>query len=135
MENKIQLFEKSNVRSVWDADLGKWWFSIVDIVAILTDSNFQNARKYWKVLKGRLKEEGSSLFSNQQNTEVVSSTNHLNIKNELVSNANQLKSENEVVTNCYQLKNELVTSCYQLKLLAANAKCKATWETEGTKNA
>jgi len=76
MENKIQLFEKNNIRSVWDEEQEKWWFSVVDIVAILTDSDYQNARKYWKVLKGRLKDEGSELFS----------------------------ETNELVTNCYQLK-------------------------------
>ena len=84
MENKIQLFEKNNIRSVWDEEQEKWWFSVVDIVAILTDSDYQNARKYWKVLKGRLKDEGSELFSEQ-----VSDTYHL---------------KNELVTNCYQLK-------------------------------
>jgi len=125
MENKIQLFEKQEIRSVWDADLEKWWFSILDIIAILTDQpDYKKVRNYWKWLKNKLKDEGSELFS--ETNEVVSDTNHLNIKNELVSNANQLKSENEVVTNCYQLKNELVTSCYQLKLLAPDGKMRLT---------
>ena len=79
MSNKIQIFEKQQVRSVWDEELEKWWFSVVDIVAILTDSDFQTARKYWKVLKGRLKDEGSEMFgiSEQQNKDVegVSNTN------------------------------------------------------------
>ena len=100
MANKIQLFEKQQVRSIWDEEQEKWWFSVVDICAILTDSDYQTARKYWKVLKGRLKEEGSRLFDGQ----MVSNTNHLNIENELVSDTNQLKMENELVTNCYQLK-------------------------------
>jgi len=89
MENKIQLFEKQQVRSVWDEEQEKWWFSVVDIVAVLTDSDYQKARKYWKVLKGRLKDEGSELFS-----EI----------NELVTNCSQLKTKSELVTNCYQLK-------------------------------
>ena len=50
MKNKIQLFEKQNVRSSWDEEQEKWWFSVVDIVAILTESDYQNARKYWKVV-------------------------------------------------------------------------------------
>ena len=64
MKNKIQLFEEKQVRSIWDGDLEKWWFSIVDICAILIDSDYQAARKYWKVLKGRLATEGNELVTN-----------------------------------------------------------------------
>jgi hypothetical protein len=64
MENKIQIFEKQQVRSIWDEEQEKWWFSIVDICAILTDSDYQTARKYWKVLKGRLATEGNELVTN-----------------------------------------------------------------------
>jgi len=55
----IKLFETKQVRSVWDAELEVWFFSIVDVVGILTDS--PNPRKYWSVLKTRLKREGSQL--------------------------------------------------------------------------
>ena len=55
----IKLFESKQVRSVWDAKKEKWFFSIVDVVEILTDS--PNPRKYWSVLKTRLKKEGSQL--------------------------------------------------------------------------
>ena len=49
----IQLFEDRKVRTVWDDELQKWFFSIVDVCHVLTDSNdYQTARKYWKVLKG-----------------------------------------------------------------------------------
>jgi hypothetical protein len=58
-QNKIQLFEEKKVRTVWNDEHGKWYFSIVDVVAILTDS--PNPRKYWSVLKIRLKQEGSQL--------------------------------------------------------------------------
>ena len=58
----IQLFENRQVRSHWDAEQEKWYFSIVDVVAILTDS--PNPRKYWSVLKTRLKKEGSELATN-----------------------------------------------------------------------
>ncbi len=64
MENKIQLFEKQQVRSVWDAEQEKWWLSTVDVCAVLTDSDYQTARKYWKVLKGRLVEEGNETVTN-----------------------------------------------------------------------
>ncbi|MDZ4142144.1 MAG: BRO family protein [Methylotenera sp.] len=55
----IKLFETKQVRSVWDAELEVWFFSIVDVVGILTDS--PNSRKYWSVLKTRFKKEGSQL--------------------------------------------------------------------------
>lgn len=61
----IQLFEGKRVRIVWDADLEKYYFSVVDIVQVLTDSaDYQTARKYWKVLKGRLKKEGNESVTN-----------------------------------------------------------------------
>jgi len=61
-ENAIQLFEDKKVRTLWDAVQEKWYFSIVDVIAVLTDS--PNARKYWSVLKTRLKAEGSQLTTN-----------------------------------------------------------------------
>ena len=61
-ENKIQLFAERKVRTLWDDEQEKWYFSIVDTVAILTDS--PNPRKYWSVLKTRLKKEGSELTTN-----------------------------------------------------------------------
>jgi len=55
----IKLFEDRKVRTVWDEEQEEWYFSIVDVVGILTDS--PNPRKYWSVLKTRLKREGSEL--------------------------------------------------------------------------
>ncbi|TAF72966.1 MAG: hypothetical protein EAZ53_14350 [Bacteroidetes bacterium] len=60
--NAIQLFEDKKVRTLWDAEHEKWYFSIVDVVGVLTDS--PNPRKYWSVLKTRLKAEGSQLATN-----------------------------------------------------------------------
>ncbi len=60
--NAIQLFEDKKVRSLWDAEKEKWFISIVDVIAILADS--PNARKYWSVLRTRLKTEGSQLTTN-----------------------------------------------------------------------
>ena len=61
--NKIKLFEEKQVRHEWDAKNEKWWFSVVDICALLTSSDYQTARKYWKVLKGRLAAEGNELVT------------------------------------------------------------------------
>lgn len=58
MESKsIQLFESKQIRTKWDADAAKWYFSIVDIVAALTDS--ADATAYWRKLKQRLRLEGN----------------------------------------------------------------------------
>lgn len=58
----IQLFEEKRVRTAWDTEKEKWWFSIVDVVAVLTDS--PNPRNYWKVLKHRLIKEGNETVTN-----------------------------------------------------------------------
>jgi len=62
MNNEIKLFENTQVRTVWDDEQEKWYFSIVDVIAVLTES--PNPRKYWSVLKIRLKKEGSQLATN-----------------------------------------------------------------------
>ena len=60
----LQLFEQRKVRTVWDDQEEKWYFSIIDVVSVLTDSDYQTARKYWKVLKGRLIKEGNETVTN-----------------------------------------------------------------------
>jgi hypothetical protein len=73
-ETAIKLFEQKQVRSIWDDEEEKWYFSIIDIMVILTNQpNYQGARNYWKVLKNRLISEG----------------------NETVTNCNQLKMQAE----------------------------------------
>ena len=62
MENKIKVFENKQVRTSWNTEEEEWYFSVVDIVAVLTDSEDPN--NYWKVLKNRLKKEGSELVTN-----------------------------------------------------------------------
>jgi len=64
-ENAIKIFEQKQVRTHWDETQEKWYFSIVDIVAILTDQpTHQGARNYWKVLKNRLSKEGNETVTN-----------------------------------------------------------------------
>lgn len=70
--NKIKLFESQQIRTEWDADAEKWWFSALDVVAALTDQpDYTKTRNYWKWLKNKLKQEGS---------EVVSVTNQLKLE-------------------------------------------------------
>jgi hypothetical protein len=55
----IKLFENQKIRTAWSSDLEEWFFSVIDVVGALTGSDYQAARKYWKVLKGRLIDEGA----------------------------------------------------------------------------
>ncbi|HRE59361.1 MAG TPA: cell filamentation protein Fic, partial [Candidatus Kapabacteria bacterium] len=67
----IRFFDDREVRAVWDETNAKWWFSVLDIVAVLTDQNdYSKNRNYWKYLKNKLKKE---------NSEVVSATTQLKI--------------------------------------------------------
>lgn len=64
-KNSIKLFGGDKIRAVWDDEQEKWYFSVVDVVAVLTESkDFQTARKYWNKLKQRLKEEGFEPVTN-----------------------------------------------------------------------
>jgi len=60
--NKIKVFESKQIRTEWNSEKEEWYFSVVDVVGVLTDS--PNPRKYWSVLKTRLKAEGSELTTN-----------------------------------------------------------------------
>lgn len=72
LDNKIQLYENKQIRTVWDEQKQEWYFSVVDVIGVLSDQpDYDHARNYWKVLKNRIKKEG----------------------NELVTNCNQLKLE------------------------------------------
>lgn len=61
----IRFFDDREVRALWEEENAKWWFSVLDIVAVLTDQNdYTKTRNYWKYLKAKLKKEGSQLVSN-----------------------------------------------------------------------
>jgi cell filamentation protein len=60
----IRFFNDREVRAIWDEANSKWWFSVLDIVAVLTDQNdYDKTRNYWKYLKAKLKKEGSQVVS------------------------------------------------------------------------
>ena len=69
--NELKLFEDKKIRAKWDEEQEKWYFSVVDVVAVLTDNDYQKSRNYWKWLKNKLIQEGS---------ELVSDTNQLKMK-------------------------------------------------------
>ena len=67
----IRFFDDREVRAIWDEKNSKWWFSVLDIVAVLTDQDdYYKTRNYWKYLKAKLKKE---------NSQVVSATTRLKI--------------------------------------------------------
>ena len=56
-KQSIQLFEERNVRTIWDDVQEKWYFSVVDVIQVLTANDYQTARKYWNKLKERILQE------------------------------------------------------------------------------
>ena len=63
--DKLQMFEDRPIRTAWDETQEEWYFSIVDVVTVLTESgDYNTGRKYWNKLKQRLKAEGSELVTN-----------------------------------------------------------------------
>ncbi|HEX7583449.1 MAG TPA: Bro-N domain-containing protein [Prolixibacteraceae bacterium] len=70
-DTAIRLFNEAQIRSHWDNEHEKWYFSIVDVVGVLTESG--NPNNYWKVLKNRLKKEGSELVTNCNQLKMQSS--------------------------------------------------------------
>jgi len=67
MSNKISIrfFDDREVRALWDDENSKWWFSVLDIVGVLTDQDdYNKTRNYWKYLKAKLKKENNQLVSN-----------------------------------------------------------------------
>jgi len=72
MKNEVKLFEQQKVRTHWDEKEEKWYFSVVDVISILTDQpHHQGARNYWKVLKSRLLKEGNETVTNCNRLKLV----------------------------------------------------------------
>ena len=76
MGNKLQIlnktFENKKVRTIWNSDKEKYYISVVDIVGVLTDSEYQTARNNWKVIKHRLKKEGNETVTNCNQLKLIS---------------------------------------------------------------
>ena len=73
LETITNLFESSEIRSIWDSEKEDYYFSVVDIIGALTDNDYQKSRNYWKWLKGKLNSEGSELVSNTNQLKMKSS--------------------------------------------------------------
>jgi hypothetical protein len=80
MKNDVKLFEQQKVRTHWDEKAEKWYFSIVDVISILTDQpHHQGARNYWKVLKSRLLKEGNETVTNCNRLKLVAEDGKLRL--------------------------------------------------------
>ena len=80
MTTKIKLFEDKNVRVQWDDEQEKWYFSIVDVIAVLTSQpDYEKSRNYWKWLKNKLKEEGSEVVSNTNQLKMIAPDNKMRL--------------------------------------------------------
>ena len=86
--NSLKLFEDRNIRVAWNDTKEEWYFSVVDIVSVLTDNDYQAGRKYWKTLKMRLNQEGSELVTNCYQLKMVAYVGKL--RNTDVMNTEQI---------------------------------------------
>jgi len=78
----IRFFDDREVRAVWDEENAKWWFSVLDIVAVLTDQDdYTKTRNYWKYLKAKLKKEGNELGSTTTQLKLKSPDGKLRLSN------------------------------------------------------
>ena len=91
-QQALKLFEEKKVRTVWDDEQEKWYFSIVDVVSILTESI--DGRKYWNKLKQRLKEEGNETVTNchQLKMQAVDGKMNLKINSKIIQQINDMKT-------------------------------------------
>jgi len=92
-KNTINIFEDKKVRSIWDAEVEKWYISIIDVVGILTES--PNPNNYWKVLKNRLRKEGNESVTNCNQLKLQSSDGKYyktDVANEQKNNSNTISN-------------------------------------------
>ena len=91
-QQALKLFEEKKVRTVWDDEQEKWYFSIVDVVSILTEST--DGRKYWNKLKQRLKEEGNESVTNCHalKLQAVDGKMNLKINSKIIQQINDMKT-------------------------------------------
>lgn len=80
MKNNLKIFEKFNIRKHFDEEKQKWFFSVIDIVAVLTEQNdYKIAKNYWKVLKHRLSQEGSEVVTNCNQLKMIAEDNKMRL--------------------------------------------------------
>ena len=85
-KNEIQLFEDKKIRTAWDEENEEWYFSVVDVIAVLTDS--PNPQTYWRVMKKRLKDEGNETVTNCNALKMIATDGKMRLTD--VANTEQL---------------------------------------------
>lgn len=83
MDTKLKLFNDKQIRAQWNADEEEWYFSVVDVIAVLTES--ENPRKYWSVLKTRLKKEGSEVTTNCSQLKMLAPDGKMRIRDAMTT--------------------------------------------------
>ena len=96
MENKIKLFESKKIRTAWNEDEEEWYFSVVDVVDVLTDST--NPSTYWRKLKQRLKQEGNETV-----------TNCHGLKMQAIDGKKHTAKVSNILYNCYMESNKRIS--------------------------
>lgn len=87
--SNIKLFEEKKVRAHWDSEKEIWYFSVIDVIAVLTgQSDYQSARNYWKVLKFRLLKEGNETVTNCNQLKLLAEDGKMRMTD--VANSEQL---------------------------------------------
>ncbi len=89
MDNEIQIFEDKRIRTAWNEETEEWYFSVVDVIGVLTDS--PNPRKYWSVLKTRLKKEGNESATNCSQLKLKSHTDGKSYKTDVADTEQLLR--------------------------------------------
>ena len=82
-DEKIEIYEDQQIRTAWNEDEEEWYFSITDVVSVLTEqADYQKARKYWNKLKQRLNDEGNETVTNcyRLKMKAADGKNRLNIR-------------------------------------------------------
>ena len=96
----IQLFEERKVRTVWDDEAGKWYVSIVDVIAVLTES--KDAAAYWRKLKQRLKAEGNETVTNCHGLKMTAPDGKMRLTLRLPANGwRRSTTRNRASTGCW----------------------------------
>ena len=91
-DDRVQLFEDQPIRTAWDNEKEEWYFSIVDVIRILTEqADIDGARNYWKVLKNRLKKEGSQLVTECNQLKMISPKDGKRYKTDVASTEQLLR--------------------------------------------
>ena len=85
-DNAIQMFEEQKIRTIWDEEQEEWYFSVVDVVGVLTES--RNPSAYWRKLKQRLKEEGNEPVTNCHELKMIAADGKMRLTD--VANIEQL---------------------------------------------